>query len=131
LLDELLRLSLVTLDGDSVMVTNPSRLPAQSIEEGAAVFSTNAADHIAAAVHNLTLGGPKFLEQSMFVDGLSEQSAEHLHDVARRLWQEAFETMVSRARERVQADAPVNADARIRFGVYYYSQASEPIVSQP
>ena len=131
LLDELLRLSLVTLDGDGVMVTNPSRLPAQSIEEGAAVFSTNAADHIAAAVHNLTLGGPKFLEQSMFVDGLSEQSAEHLHDVARRLWQEAFETMVTRARERVQADAPVNADARIRFGVYYYSQASEPVVSQP
>lgn len=129
LLDELLRLSLVALDGDSVVLSNRSRLPAPSVEAGAAVFSTNAADHIAAAVHNLTLGGPKFLEQSMFVDGLSEQSAEHLHDVARRLWQEAFETMVTRARERVQADAPINADARIRFGVYYYSQPSEAAVT--
>jgi hypothetical protein len=131
LLDELLRLSLVTIDGDGVMVASRSPLPAPSVEEGAAVFSTNAADHIAAAVHNLTLGGPKFLEQSVFVDGLSTQSAEHLHDVARRLWQDAFETMVTRARERVQADAPINADASIRFGVYYYSQPSDPIVSQP
>jgi hypothetical protein len=131
LLDELLRLSLVTIDGDGVMVASRSPLPAPSIEEGAAVFSTNAADHIAAAVHNLTLGGPKFLEQSVFVDGLSEQSAEHLHDVARGLWQDAFETMVTRARERVQADAPITADASIRFGVYYYRQVSDPVLGQP
>ena len=124
LLDELLRLELVTLKGDLVTVVNRARLPAPSIEENAAVFSTNAADHIAAAVHNLTLGGPKFLEQSVCVDGLSQQSAEHLHGVARALWQDAFDSMVNKARERVQADAPVNADARIRFGVYYYSEAA-------
>lgn len=131
LLDELLRLELVALDGDLVLVVNRARLPAPSIEERAAVFSTNAADHIAAAVHNLTLGGPKFLEQSVCVDGLSQHSAEHLHGVARALWQDAFDSMVSKARERVQADAPVNADARIRFGVYYYSEAvSAPLTGQ-
>lgn len=124
LLDELLRLELVTLAEDLVTVIGRARLPAPCFEESAAVFSTNAADHIAAAVHNLTLGGPKFLEQSVCVDGLSQQSAEHLHGVARALWQDAFDGMVSKARERVQADAPVNADARIRFGVYYYSEAA-------
>jgi hypothetical protein len=131
LLDELLRLELVSVADDIVTVVNRARLPAPSIEESAAVFSTNAADHIAAAVHNLTLGGPKFLEQSVCVDGLSQQSAEHLHGVARALWQDAFESMVSKARERVQADAPVNADARIRFGVYYYSEtAATPLTGQ-
>ncbi len=130
LLDELLRLELVSVADDVVTVVNRARLPAPSIEERAAVFSTNAADHIAAAVHNLTLGGPKFLEQSVCVDGLSHQSAEHLHSVARALWQDAFESMVSKARERVQADAPVTADARIRFGVYYYSEAASAPAGQ-
>ena len=130
LLDELLRLEQVTLADDVVTIVDRARLPAPC-EKSAAVFSTNAADHIAAAVHNLTLGGPKFLEQSVCVDGLSQQSAEHLHGVARALWQDAFENMVSKARDCVQADAPVNADARIRFGVYYYSEAAPtPLTEQ-
>lgn len=129
LLDELLRLKLATLDGDLVAVASRTQLPAPNVEESAAVFSTNAADHIAAAVHNLTLRGPKFLEQSVCVDGLSQQSAEHLHGVARALWQDAFDSMVSKARERVQADAPANGDARIRFGVYYYSEAAAPLTN--
>jgi hypothetical protein len=132
LLDELLRLELVVLEEDLVVaVVRRTRLPAQGIEERAAVFSTNAADHIAAAVHNLTLRGPKFLEQSVCVDGLSQQSAEDLHGVARALWQDAFDSMVSSARERVQADAPANGDARIRFGVYYYSEAASAPLTNP
>jgi hypothetical protein len=127
LLDELRRLELVRLDGDTVHVVRPAGHPDPSVEEGAAEFSTNAADHIAAAVHNLTVGGPKFLEQSMFVDGLSVQSVEQLHDVARVLSQGAFDTMMANARDCTSADALAEGEARIRFGVYYYSEpVTEP-----
>jgi len=125
LLGELLRLDLVVLDGDTVRLRERPPLPAPDRERSTALFSTDAADHIAAAVHNLTEANPQFLVKSVTVDGLSPQSAEQLHAVAQSLWAQAFETMLAKARERVQADAPAAADARMRFGVYYYSEARD------
>lgn len=124
LFDELLRLGLVALDVDVVRIARPAARPAPGIEDGTAEFSTRAADHIAAAVHNLTLGGPKFLEQSLAVDGLSSDSAQRLHEAAQALWQRMFETLVSNARDQVRATPSAEGDARVRFGVYYYSEPS-------
>lgn len=124
LLDELLRLGQVALDAEIVRIARPAVRPAPGIEDGAVEFSTSAADHIAAAVHNLTLGGPKFLEQSLAVDGLSSDSAQQLHEAARAAWQGMFENLVANAREQIRTSSPAEGDARVRFGVYYYSEPS-------
>lgn len=124
LLSELLRFGLVVLEGNMVRMQERSSAAAPGIQQSTALFSIDAADHIAAAVHNLTQADPKFLVQSVTVDGLSSHSADQLHGVARSLWAEAFETMLAKARERVQVDAAIAADARMRFGVYYYSEAA-------
>jgi hypothetical protein len=121
-LDELLRLGLVTLSGDEVVPRAAAFLPATGLAETTALFSANAADHLAAAVHNLTEPGPKFLEQSLFANGLTEDSAAQLAEAARAAWAKAFATMVREAQQRVDADAASDGNSRVRFGVYFYSE---------
>lgn len=131
-LDELLRLGHVALDGEHVVVLAASFVPSTSLEELTSLFSSSASDHIAAAVSNLTLNAPKFLEQSVYADGLTSTSIDLLHDVARRAWLQAFESMVTKARERVDHDAQGEGDLRMRFGVYFYSEpVHAPAVPAP
>lgn len=127
-MDELLRLGLVTLEGDLVVPANTTFVPSRRLDELTALFSANAADHLAAAVHNLTLDAPRYLEQSVFADGLGAESVTQLHDLAREAWSDAFEMMVKQARKRVAADAdvPEAQQQRMRFGVYFYSEPTAP-----
>lgn len=127
-LDELLRLGLVTQEDDLLIPVSTSFVPSRRLDELTALFSANAADHMAAAVHNLTVDAPRYLEQSVFADGLAAESVAQLHDLARDAWSDAFEMMVKQARKRVAADAAVpEADQqRMRFGVYFYSEPTAP-----
>lgn len=126
LLDELLRLELVVVEDDIVRVVRTDVAPSSGVEDGAAEFSASSADHIAAAVHNLTLGGPKFLDQSLAVDGLTADAARQLQETARALWQDVLGAMASSARERVRADSTGAAPtSRMRLGMYYYSEGSD------
>lgn len=128
MLDELVRSGLVHIEGDDVIPLETAFVPSRKLDELTALFSANASDHIAAAVHNLTVKAPKFLEQSVFADGLTQESADHLHQCARNAWNAAFATMVSEARQRIEIDADADSDIRIRFGTYFYS---EPVAPPP
>jgi hypothetical protein len=85
-----------------------------------------AADHLAAAVHNLTVPeGPRFLEQAVFAHGLTGPSAQDLGQFARELWRPALKAMVDEATRLVDADKPALAGktpTRMRFGVYFYQE---------
>ena len=89
---------------------------------------------MAAAVQNLTVDAPRYLEQSVFADGLGADSVELLHEMAREAWQRAFEDMVKAARKRVARDdaLPEDEQQRMRFGIYFYSepQAAAPADAQ-
>jgi len=121
-LDELVRSGLVRVDGDVVTPLETSFVPSRKLDELTALFSANVSDHIAAAVHNLTVKAPKFLEQSVFADGMTQASVDHLHQCARDAWSAAFTTMVNEARQRVEIDADTDSDIRMRFGVYFYTE---------
>ena len=125
-LDELLRLGLVELDGDRLVPLASAFVPAPQLDQMTTVFAANAADHLAAAVSNLTLDAPKFLEQSVYADGLRPESIDHLHRAARAAWAVAFESVVGQARERVALDTSSDGDLRMRFGVYFYSEPANP-----
>lgn len=131
-MEELVRLGMVRVDGDLLVPVAASFVPSQRRDELTALFAANAGDHIAAAVHNLTTDAPRYLEQSVFADGLGQESVAVLHEMARGLWQTAFEDMVKAARLRVDRDDALPADRqqRMRFGVYFYSEpqggAAEP-----
>ncbi|HRI17398.1 MAG TPA: DUF6502 family protein [Burkholderiaceae bacterium] len=122
-LDELLRLGLVRLDGESVVAVARSFVPSPQLAEMSALFAANVADHIAAAVSNLTLDAPKLLEQSIYADGLTGPSIDLLHAVARKAWAEAFEDIVGQARECLDRDQGSSDERqRMRFGVYFFSE---------
>lgn len=127
-MDELVRLGLVVLDGELLVPLRTSFVPSRRFDELTALFAANAADHMAAAVHNLTVDAPRYLEQSVFADGLGADSVATLHEHARAAWSEAFSMMVKQAGKRVAADAdvPVAEQQRMRFGVYFYSEPTAP-----
>ncbi|MEO8328891.1 MAG: DUF6502 family protein [Candidatus Nanopelagicales bacterium] len=128
ILDELLRLGQVSVQDDKVLLVADSYVPAVRLDEMTALFSANAADHIAAAVRNLTTAAPKFLEQSIYADGLMPDSASELHVHARAAWARAFETFVRRARKLVDRDAAKDGTHRVRFGAYFFG---EPVGHMP
>jgi hypothetical protein len=121
-LDELLRLGHVALEGDRVVPLVTAFVPAPRIDEMTAIFAANAADHLAAAVSNLTANAPPFLEQSVYADGLTRDSVDALHAEARAAWARVFESMVGQARERVARDRESDGVERVRFGVYFFSE---------
>jgi hypothetical protein len=127
-LDELVRLGLVVVDGERVVPQAQLFVPASGLEDLAALFAANVADHIASAVHNMTTEDPRMLENSVFADGLSEESARDLAETARALWARAFEDMVRQAQQHVDADASRNGNTRIRFGVYFHA---DPVPAAP
>lgn len=123
-MDELVRLGLVEVEDELLVPLAASFVPSRQRDELTALFAANAGDHIAAAVHNLTTDAPRYLEQSVFADGLGADSVGQLHDMAREAWQRAFEDMVKAARQRVERDdaLPASQLQRMRFGVYFYSE---------
>jgi hypothetical protein len=124
LLEELVRLGLVTVEGEWVVLAAKSFTPSSGDRKAMAFMAASAADHLNASVHNLTSGSEsRFLEQSVFANGLSEAALTELAQLARSLWQPAFQTMVAEATRHYEADrGSAGPKARMRFGVYYYQE---------
>lgn len=125
LLAEMERLGLVESDDQEVVLRMEAFVPTQGLRELVSLFAANAGDHLAAAVHNLTTEEPRFLEQSVFAEGLSRASVQELGEIARALWSVAFQRMVDETQRRCDDDAErdLGGDVhRMRFGVYYYSE---------
>ncbi len=122
--EELLRLGLVRAEGELLVPQAASFVPSRRCDELTRLFAANAGDHIAAAVHNLTTDAPRYLEQSVFAEGLGPQSVAELHELARELWRKSFEEMVAAARARVQRDEGLAPEEqqRMRFGVYFFGE---------
>lgn len=101
----------------------PAGEPAQLLE----LFGLNLADHASTAVRNLGGEAPR-LEQSVFADGLSEASMARLDELARELWAQSRDRMVTETLRCLQADsADRAATGRMRFGTYYWNATDEAL----
>lgn len=129
LVEELARLKLVVIDGEFIHPQKTSFVPSEGYAEMAAFMAANVGDHAAAASTNLAGQAPPFLEQSVFADGLTEESIELLMVLARQGWKRMFDDTVALATHRVQRDLGLNGDRRMRLGVYFYSEAQASVAS--
>ena len=124
-LDELLRLGVVHESDAGVVLERTGFAPRQGFEEMSWIFAQNLQDHAAAAVANLQ-GDGDFLEQAVFVDEITADSARRLHRVSLQAWKSAFKTVMAEAQTRFDGDAarasPDERRHRARFGVYFYSE---------
>ncbi|MBL8345518.1 MAG: hypothetical protein JNN03_08750 [Rubrivivax sp.] len=126
-LDELLRLGVAEEAPEGVRLLAEGFAPKRGFDEMAALFAENVHDHAAAAVANLR-GEANFLEQAVFVDEISEDSARQLSQVGVAAWKVAMREVMDAAQQRFDADQALPAAERrqrARFGVYFYSEAQE------
>jgi hypothetical protein len=123
-LDELARLGLAEEADGIVRLRGHGLVPREGFAEMAALLRENLHDHMAAASVNLD-GAGNFLEQAVFVDELTAESAHQMHVVSARAWRQAFKTVMNEAQARYQHDQ-ANATQeqrtyRVRFGSYFYA----------
>ena len=125
MLDELQRLGVVQVDEAGVRLGQSGFAPRRGFEEMSWLFAQNLHDHAAAAVANLE-GEANFLEQAVFVDRISTDSAAQIQAAALQAWKQAFQTVLAHAQQRFDHDAthtaPEARGQRARFGVYFFSE---------
>ena len=128
MLDELLRLGVVSERERGIVLNAGGFAPRQGFAEMAELFAANVADHAAAAAANLQ-GESNFLEQAMYVDRLGDASIERLQRAASHAWAKALPAVLAEAQACSDADASDAVAAaggkRVRFGVYFYSTEGE------
>jgi len=126
LLTELMRLGLVKVESrkgeDFVVPNRDGFIPPAGSRELLELFSGNLSDHASTAVSNL-LGAAPELEQSVFAEGITRESAEALSALARKLWGHARSEMIAEASRLYAADrGRKDATHRARFGAYFWDQ---------
>ena len=127
-LEEMLRLNVVRVDGERIELDTLGMVPRGDYAAMAEVLGLNLHDHAAAACANLE-DGRGLLEQAIYVDEISDASAHELHQSATRAWRPVLARVLRLAEKRVARDAtheaPADRQARVRFGVYFYVEASK------
>lgn len=130
ILKELIRLGLVQpaegSDGAKLTLCADAFVPKEGSAEMLQLVSDNVGDHIAAAVHNLEGTGAPMLEQAIFADELSPESADTLAKLSRTIWSKALHELAHEAtRLGNQDQGQPGADRRVRLGMYFYQDSSE------
>ncbi len=129
LLNELTRLGLAKELGDQIVPLADSVVPRADLSEMIAYYRGQLHDHLAAGAANIRAVSagvaPPFLEQSLYANGLSPESIEHLAQMSRQIWKSAFDQLVGAAGQRLTVDQTQPYSSRIRFGVYFYSESAD------
>ncbi|HVR49634.1 MAG TPA: DUF6502 family protein [Pseudorhodoferax sp.] len=123
-LDELQRLGLVEDGEQGLRLLVAGFVPRHGFSEMLTLLERNVGDHLAAGCANLD-GDDNFLEQAVFTDQLTPESAAHLHLLAAKQWRQASRQMLREAQLRFDHDqahaAPTQRTQRVRFGSYFYA----------
>jgi len=122
-LDEMVRLNVVRVVGEHIELDAMGMVPRGDFAAMAEALGLNLRDHAAAACANL-IDGRQLLEQSIYVDEISAESAHVLHQAATRAWHPVLGRVLRLAEKRVASDAVKLSEerrqSRIRFGVYFF-----------
>lgn len=126
-LEEMLRLAVVRVDGERIELDTRGMVPRGDFAAMAEALGVNLRDHAAASCANL-IDGRNLLEQAIYVDEISPESAHLLHQAATRAWRPAFARVMRLAEKRFARDAvkeiEARRQARVRFGVYFFIEDS-------
>lgn len=126
-LEEMLRLDVVRMDGERIELDTAGMVPRGDFAAMAQALGLNLGDHAATACANL-VDGRNRLEQAVYVDEITDESAEVLHQAATRAWRPVLARVLRLADKRIARDAAKEPEerrgARVRFGVYFHIEDS-------
>jgi hypothetical protein len=131
-LDDMLRLQMVKEDRQGrIKLNQVAFVPREDLAQMLHFLSHNVADHLASAVHNTLGRTPDFLEQSVLVEGLSEEGVRAIEQRARQEWARIFREMGDAMNQQLQEDKRLKRPAsqqlqqlqQLRLGMYTHSKA--------
>ena len=127
LLDELLRLGLARLEGDTVHVASGTFVPKGDTVRMLGFMGSNVGDHMRAAIANVTAEKPPHFEQAVFADDLSQVSLEAVRELVRTQWQTLLAGAVPTLQKLIDADQAAGRpqDQRVRIGLFSYTEAMD------
>jgi len=121
-LQELQRLGLVRESEGQVQLLREAFVPDADSQQARRLMAGSVADHLHAGMHNLsTQGQGRFLEQSVFADGLSPESVRQLNALANALWTQVLQQVVEVATALCERDAQHPEPQRFRLGMFSYT----------
>jgi hypothetical protein len=125
LLDELCRLGLARIEGDTVHAARDAIVPRGDSERMLGFLANNVGDHMRAAIVNVLAETPPHLEQAVFADDLSQVSLDAFRKVMRTQWKALLEATVPILQALIDSDreAGRTQDQRVRVGLYTYTEA--------
>jgi hypothetical protein len=129
-LNELNRLSLVSIERDSVQLKVDAFVPNSDFAQMLEYMGANLHDHAAAAVQNMLGTGPRFLEQSIFSDAIHAEAVLEVAGLARQEWTHILKRVVpevarhepDRQDDTAEAGTTPQQHARVRLGMYFYAE---------
>lgn len=100
-------------------------VPSPGTAEMLDLMVANVGDHIATSLHNVVGQVPPMLEQSIYADKISAETANKLAAIARAVWARAHQEIFDTAKPLCDADqATPHAVHRFRIGMYFYQTPS-------
>jgi hypothetical protein len=128
-LDDMVRLKLVEweTDADTVTLRQSAFVPDADTAKLMAYLGANVGDHLSAAVENVGGLQPRHFEQAIWADGLTLDVARELRAIIEAQWKLLSQALVPEIQRRIDAveSAGLTPDARVRVGVYMYSQQDD------
>lgn len=128
-LDDMVRLKLVDweADADTVTLRQSAFVPDADTAKLMAYLGANVGDHLSAAVENVGGLQPRHFEQAIWADGLTLDVARELRTIIEAQWKLLSQALVPEIQRRIDAveSAGLTSDARVRVGVYMYSQQDD------
>lgn len=133
LLEELVRLGLVTLDAasDTVRLAEPAFVPHGDLARMLGFLGDNVSDHLAASVANVVGDERRHFEQAVFADELSDASVDAAKKLINAQWRALMAALVPELEELQQTDrraaergAAPRPRRRLRVGLYSYDETT-------
>ncbi|GAA0752534.1 DUF6502 family protein [Ideonella azotifigens] len=135
LLDDMLRLKLVTWqqDSDRVSLNRAALVPDRDQARLLGLLGGNVGDHLSAAVDNVAGEQPRHFEQAIWANGLSLDSAQGVRGLVESHWQQLTQQLVPELQRRIDRDEADGAptDAVVRVGMFMYSQRRPAPTAEP
>ena len=115
-LDEWLRLGIVSLQDGYVVLNQSAFVPQHGFDEKAWFFGKNLHDHMAAGAHNLLGGEPPQFDRAVFYNNLRQQDIKLLETLVNEKASDLL-VEVNKQAKHMQADSRGQAGAHFRFNL--------------
>ena len=123
-LEQLHRLGIVRIDADDLIHCEAnSFVPRAGLAQMGHDISMTLRDHIQSCIDNVE-GRANWLEQCIYVDSISSESAHILHTAAAKIWRQNHQDLMRLAQERFEIDQASATDTsqRARLGMFYFNE---------